>query len=112
MNFDHIALTVPTEAMMKNNVKWYCDQYDAEILYQDNTWSLLSVGGVKIAFVLPSQHPPHVAFEIDDMHRNSLIDAGHTFHTHRDGSESCYLKDLCGNNLEFLFWPKKKNIKN
>ena len=58
MKFDHVAVTVQTESMMKNNVKWYCDQYDAKVLYQDATWSLLSVGGVKIAFVLPHQHPP------------------------------------------------------
>ena len=108
MKFDHVAVTVPTESMMKNNVKWYCDQYNAKVLYQDDTWSLLSVGGVKVAFVLPQQHPPHIAFRIDDTQRASLEEEGHEFKKHRDGSESCYIKDLCGNHLEFLFWPKKE----
>ena len=106
MKFDHVAVTVQTESMMKNNVKWYCDRYDAKVLYQDATWSLLSVGGVKIAFVLPHQHPPHIAFRIDADKREELGEAGNEFKKHRDGSESCYIKDLCGNSLEFLFWPK------
>ena len=72
MKFDHVAVTVPTESMMKNNVKWYCDQYNAKVLYQDDTWSLLSMGGVKVAFVLPQQHPPHIAFRFDDTQRASL----------------------------------------
>lgn len=108
MKFDHVAITVSSESMMKNNVKWYCDQHDAKVLYQDATWSLLSVGGVKVAFVLPQQHPPHIAFRIDHNQRVSLSEAGHEFKKHRDGSESCYIKDLCDNHLEFLFWPKKE----
>ena len=108
MKFDHVAVTVPTESMMKNNVKWYCNQYNAKILYQDDTWSLLSVGGVKVAFVLPHQHPPHIAFRIDADQREALSQEGHEFKKHRDGSESCYIKDLCDNHLEFLFWQNQK----
>ena len=108
MKFDHVAVTVPTESMMKNNVKWYRDQYNAKVIYQDATWSLLLVGGVKVAFVLPEQHPPHIAFRIDEDQRASLGDSGHEFKKHRDGSESCYIKDLCSNHLEFLFWPKQE----
>ena len=93
---------------MKNNVKWYCDQHNAKVLYQDAPWSLLLVGGVKVAFVLPEQHPPHIAFRIDENQRASLDASGHEFKKHRDGSESCYIKDLCGNHLEFLFWPKQE----
>ena len=108
MKFDHVAVTVPTESMMKNNENRYCYQYNAKVLYQDDTWSLLSMGGVKVAFVLPQQHPPHIAFRIDDTQRASLEEEGHEFKKLRDGSESCYIKDLCGNHLEFLFWPKKE----
>ncbi len=108
MNFDHVAIQVQTTSMMKNNVKWYVDQHAAKVLYQDDTWSLIEMGGVKIAFVLPNQHPSHIAFEIDDMSKHVFECKGHEFKKHRDGSESCYIKDLCGNHLEFLFWPKEK----
>jgi len=107
MKYDHTAITVQTESLLKSNVKWYCDKYKAKVLHQDDTWALLSVWGTKIAFVLPEQHPPHIAFRLDRTQWEEFKAEGKQFKKHRDGSESFYEKDLCGNYMEFIFWPKE-----
>ena len=32
---------------------------------------------------------------------------GKIFKDHRDKSSSCYIRDIDGNHIEFLKWPKK-----
>ena len=107
MNFDHVALVSKD---IKKTVNWYVENWNANILYQDETWGLVSLGGVKIAFVSPSQHPPHICFEVNkNFITNNL--ANKTFKLHRDGSSSCYIKDIDENFLEFLLWPNEENQK-
>ena len=102
MKFDHVALVSKN---IENAVNWYVEKWNANILYQDETWGLISIGTTKIAFVVPEQHPAHVCFEIDeDFIANNL--KKNTFKSHRDGSSSCYVRDPDGNFLEFLYWPK------
>lgn len=103
MKFDHVALVSKN---IPESVRWYVDNWEAEILYQDKTWGLISIAGSKIAFVTPSQHPAHICFEInEEFILKKLKDK--TFKAHRDGSSSCYIRDPDGNFVEFLHWPEE-----
>ena len=103
MNFDHVALISKN---IKRAIEWYVEKWNAEILYQDETWGLIKIGESKIAFVSPHQHPAHICFEIDEEFITKKL-AKETFKGHRDGSSSCYIRDPDGNFLEFLYWPEK-----
>ena len=105
MEFDHIAITVKKEKL-KDLALWYQERMNAKILYLDETWGMLSVCGLKIALVIPSQHPKHIAFNINKDQYRDYKKSGKIFKKHRDGSESFYEKDLIGNILEFLFWTE------
>ncbi len=107
MKFDHIALTSNN---IKESIEWYVSNWNAKILYEDKTWGLIELNKTKIAFVIPTQHPSHISFEVDAQFiANNLNNK--TFKAHRDGSSSCYIRDPDGNFLEFLYWPeqRKKN---
>ncbi len=99
MNLDHIAINVKN---IKKSVEWYCEKFDARVKYQDATWALLQIGETKIALTIPAQHPPHIAFTVE---RLEDIPGRHSHH--RDGSVSCYEKDLDGNVIEYVYWPVK-----
>ena len=103
MKFDHIAFSSED---IEKSINWYVENLEAEILYQDSTWGLVSVSDLKIAFVTPSQHPSHICFEINDDYIDKHL-SNKIFKEHRDGSTSCYVKDLDGNHIEFLKWLKK-----
>jgi len=103
MIFDHVALISKD---IKNAIAWYVDKWNAEVLYQDDTWALIKIGKSKIAFVSPHQHPAHICFEVDEQFIFEKLQK-ETFKPHRDGSSSCYIRDPDDNFLEFLFWPKK-----
>jgi hypothetical protein len=60
------------------------------VAYQDETWALLDIENTSIALVLPSQHPPHVAFESPDAERYGDLTS------HRDGTASVYVQDPFG----------------
>ena len=105
MKFNHVAISVKNNEI-ENTANWYKDNMSAEILYLDDTWALLSVFDIKIALVIPSQHPPHIAFEIDEDQYLNFLKQKKIFKKHRDGSESFYKKDASGNILEFVFWKK------
>ena len=107
MTFDHVALVSKN---IKKSVTWYVEKWNAEILYQDETWGLIKIGETKIAFVSPHQHPAHVCFEINEEFIVKNL-PNKTFKGHRDGSSSCYVRDPDDNFLEFLYWPdKEKNV--
>ena len=104
MIFDHVALVSKD---IKLSIEWYVKNWNAKIIYQDDTWALIEMGKTKIAFVSPHQHPSHICFEVDDDFIMKKLDKN-TFKPHRDGSSSCYLRDPDGNFLEFLYWPNKE----
>ena len=108
MVFDHVALV---SRNIQVTIQWYVDTWNAEVLYQDETWGLIKIGKTKIAFVSPHQHPAHICFEIDEEFIIKKLPK-ETFKGHRDGSSSCYVRDPDGNFLEFLYWPKKQEIEN
>ena len=103
MKFDHVAIVSNN---IKKSVQWYVEKWKAEIIYEDETWGLIALGGSKIAFVSPHQHPAHMCFEIDEDFISTKL-TNETFKPHRDGSSSCYIRDPDGNFLEFLYWPNK-----
>ena len=106
MKYDHVALTV-LQGTVEETVEWYVNNMSASIKYVDSTWGLIDCNGTDIAFVIPGQHPPHIAFTLNDSEYERFKNLGKIFKKHRDGSESFYDKDCQGNILEFLFWPTK-----
>ena len=93
MKLHHIALCVPNITLA---VKWYVETLKASIAFQDDTWALLDIDNTSIALVLPSQHPPHLAFESPEAEKYGDLT------THRDGTASVYIQDPFGNTIEFL----------
>lgn len=107
MKFDHVAINVKN---INESIEWYLSRLGGELLYQDNSWGLIETCGVKIAFTLEKQHPPHICFIIDKEKKKSLENLGHKFKKHRDGSLSTYINDNNGNYVEYLIWPRSKII--
>ncbi len=93
MKIDHVAINVSNIA---TSVSWYQQNFQAEILYQDETWAMLGMGQVKLALTLKSQHPPHIAFCVDKFDTSDVIKE------HRDGSKYVYKSDPDGNIVELL----------
>ena len=94
MKFDHVAFVVPS---IEEATSWYKNELGAKILYKDNTWGLISLYNLKIAFVTKDSHPPHIAFKIKskkDVGSINILDED--FKKHRDGSHSAYLRDPFG----------------
>ena len=54
--------------------------------------------------MLPSQHPPHVAFESSEAEKYGELTP------HRDGTESIYIRDPFGNTIEFIKAAPKEAI--
>ena len=102
MKFDHVAVNVKN---VKLSTEWYVENLNAVVLYIDDTWAFLQVNGVKIALTLVSQHPSHICFSIKPEDRIKHF-SNKVFKTHRDGSSSCYVKDLDGNFIEYLIWSE------
>lgn len=90
---DHIAVAVDD---VGKAVDWYRETFNCEIEYQDKTWAFLRFQNIKLALVVPNQHPPHIAF----LHENA--DRFGNLKTHRDGSRSVYIQDSAGNSVEIV----------
>ena len=86
---DHIAIVVND---IKESVAYYVDNYDCMILHYDESWGYLQFDNIKLALVLKDEHPPHIAFEVDEVEGK----------THRDGSVSKYIDDPSGNKIELI----------
>lgn len=89
----HVAIQVKDIARA---LKWYSDNFNAEVVYLDDTWAMLRFANMYLALVVPSQHPPHIAIE----HENA--EAFGTLVKHRDGTESIYINDSEGNTIELM----------
>ena len=90
---DHVAISVSEIAQ---TLDWYCRNFQCEVLYQDETWALVQFANIKLALVVPSQHPPHLGFFTP-----RAGDFG-PLNPHRDGTKSVYITDPAGNSLELL----------
>jgi catechol 2,3-dioxygenase-like lactoylglutathione lyase family enzyme len=92
-NIDHIAITVDD---LDKTVEFYLQTFKAKVLYRDDTWAFLRFGNIKLAFVIPGQHPPHIAFISERAEEFGELK------THRDGTRSIYLKDPSANTIEIM----------
>jgi catechol-2,3-dioxygenase len=101
MQFDHIALNVKS---IYESVAWYCNKLKANVEYQDETWAMLTVGGLKVALTKNDHHPPHLALKVESI--NDFPD-GCEIKSHRDGSWYYYDRDLDGNVIEWITYPQK-----
>ena len=83
MRFDHVAQQVPDIA---EAVAWQVRTVPGStVLHQDPSWALVESGGVRLAFVLPGQHPAHVAFRVSEEELEALAaEHGAPIATHRD----------------------------
>jgi len=93
MQFDHVAICVED---IERSVIWYRENLDACILYVDKTWAMLQIGSTKLALTSRGQHPPHVAFLVDDFKEQEKPKK------HRDGSNYIYKSDPDGNTIELI----------
>jgi catechol 2,3-dioxygenase-like lactoylglutathione lyase family enzyme len=89
---DHVAVPVSD---LQGTVDWYLKNFSCKVVYQDDTWALVEFANIRVAFVIPEQHPPHFAL----LREPSLFGEPKT---HRDGTRSVYLNDPSGNSVEVL----------
>lgn len=100
---DHVAIQTRDVPAL---VKHYTENFGAQVLYADATWAFLRVGQGKLALVSPDQHPPHVAFRVDEATlQAAAARAGTSIDTHRDGTRGIYVPDPSGNVLELICYP-------
>ena len=92
-SLDHVAVPVTDVAAA---VDWYKRTFRCEVKYQDATWAFLEFGNIRLALVVPEQHPPHIAFVSPEAAKYGALKL------HRDGTRSCYVKDPAGNAVEIL----------
>ena len=90
---EHVAIAV---ADIPSAVAWYTSNFRCTVAYEDATWALLHFENMKLALVIPEQHPPHVAFASP-----RAEDFGE-LKTHRDGTRSVYVSDPSGNSVEIM----------
>lgn len=89
----HVAIVVDDIAAA---VQWYTERFRCRVEHTDDTWAMLGFDNVRLALVVGSQHPPHIAFASPQAsHWGDLA-------THRDGSRSIYARDPSGNTVEIL----------
>ncbi len=89
----HIAIAVKDVA---SAVEWYRTNFQCKVSYQDDTWAMLDFANLKLALVIPQQHPPHLGFVHSEAAQYGPLK------THRDGTRSCYVQDPSGNAVEML----------
>jgi catechol 2,3-dioxygenase-like lactoylglutathione lyase family enzyme len=90
---EHVAIVV---ADLQAALTWYRANFRCTVLYQDATWALLAFENLKLALVIPEQHPPHIAFVSTHPETFGVLK------THRDGTRSTYVRDPAGNAVEIM----------
>ncbi len=87
-------------------VQFDVDNFNAQILYADDTWAFLRIGQGKLALVRPEQHPPHIALRVDlPALQLAAQRAQKPIDIHRDGTQGIYLNDPAGNTIELIYYP-------
>ena len=107
VEFDHVAVE---STSIERDIAFFREALPGlQVLHSDPTWGFLSAAGVKMAFVTPTQHPPHIAFRVDS--RDELQDLASrnnaSIAIHRDNSESFYLQAPGGAWVEIVYYPQK-----
>jgi catechol 2,3-dioxygenase-like lactoylglutathione lyase family enzyme len=88
---DHVALVVDDIA---GAIAWYSQRFKCQVIYQDPSWAMLAFANIKLALVLPGQHPPHLGFLSPEAGKLGNLTR------HRDGTRSIYISDPSGNAIE------------
>ena len=106
MEFDHVAQEVPDIA---EAVEWQRRTVPGTtVLHQDPTWALVDSGGAKLAFVLPGQHPSHLAYRVGAAELERLAaEHGLEIATHRDATRSIYLQGPGSLATEIITYPER-----
>jgi hypothetical protein len=106
VQFDHIAQQVPDVAAA---VEWQRRTVPGTtVVYQDATWALVESGGARLAFVLPEQHPAHIAYRVGAAELERLAaEHGVTIADHRDTSRSIYLEGPGTLATEIIAYPEE-----
>lgn len=89
----HVAIPV---ADIGAACSWYQQRFGCRVEYQDQSWALLAFANLRLALVMPGQHPPHFAITRPDAASFGPLTE------HRDGTRSVYLRDPWGNAVEVL----------
>jgi hypothetical protein len=105
VKFDHVAQQVPDIA---EAVEWQVRTVpDSRVLHQDATWALVESGGARLAFVLPDQHPSHLAYRVDAQELERLAaEHGARIATHRDATRSIYIEGPGSLATELIAYPE------
>lgn len=90
---DHLAIPVKDVA---ESLAWYQKNFQCRLLYKDDTWALVEFANIRLAFVMPGQHPGHLSVARTDAEKFG------TLKPHRDGTRSVYIQDPAGNHVEIL----------
>jgi hypothetical protein len=104
MRFDHVAHQVPDIA---GAIDWWRTAVgDVEVLYEDATWALIDVSGLRLAFVMADEHPGHVAFRVAPERLDAMAaEHGTAPAEHRDGSRSFYVDGPGETGIEIIAYP-------
>ena len=89
----HVALAV---ADIGQSVRWYTSSFACSVIIEQKTFALLQFANLKLALVLPSQEPPHLAFLREDALQFGELSR------RNDGLLSTYLSDPTGNVVELV----------
>jgi catechol 2,3-dioxygenase-like lactoylglutathione lyase family enzyme len=60
---DHLAIHVGD---LERSISWYQTSFSCELIFRSATRALLQFSNVKLELLLPSEEPPHIAFERGD----------------------------------------------
>ena len=90
---EHVAIAV---ADVDSAVAWYTSNFRCTVAYRDATWALIDFDNLKLALVIPEQHPPHIALNSPNAAKFGALT------THRGGTRSTYVKDPAGNAVEIV----------
>jgi len=90
---DHVAISVKDIAA---TVDWYREKFNCDVVYQDETWAMVQFENIALAFVIPEQHPPHIAFVKENAEAYGELVG------HRDGTASVYIQDAAENAVEIM----------
>lgn len=107
--FDHVAIPVSD---IEGALEWCTLLFEQiEVLYKDEEWAFIKVGGLKLAFVNEGIHPAHVAFKVsEDMLHLLAEEFDVEIEKHRPDTLSIYVEGspdkIC---IEFVHYLKNFN---
>lgn len=107
VEFDHVAVE---SISIEEDIDFFQEALPGlEVIHSDPTWGFLSAAGVKMAFMTPTQHPPHIAFRVGSREElQELAERNNArIAVHRDSSESFYIQAPGGAWVEIVYYPQK-----